>query len=203
MRILTFTPIAWLDECSLQNVCTVVVGGASDQHMWRKTARRDFAAADGEPGTSPSTSSALLLSSSSCCCGGFFLRDHEVDHLLATGTTAGGEGEREVDTGELQALSGWGEAYTGEENSGEETSGEEPFGEETEKAAPGLGLVCINLQRVPYGQVPNVWKVLHISVLYLGCLRTGRSSCLPWANWHLRPYLQAPVSTNDRHSSVL
>ena len=32
---------------------------------------------------------------------------------------------------------------------------------------------------------------------------TLRISLMPWANWHLSPYLQVPCSWNGRHISVL
>lgn len=147
----------------------------------------------------------------------FFLsRGHVVDHLPA-GTIGGGEGEREAVgevgaegeikergmIGELMVLVGV-EAEKGDgEGEGEGDVGADA--EDNEEGGMGgcFGLVWINLHLVPYGQVPRVWKVLHISVLYLGCLNTGRNSCFPWANWHFVPYLQLPVSTKDLHNSVL
>ena len=36
-----------------------------------------------------------------------------------------------------------------------------------------------------------------------GCLAKTRSSFLEWANWHFLPYRHIPVSSNDRHNSVL
>ncbi len=58
-------------------------------------------------------------------------------------------------------------------------------------------------QRGPYGQKPIVWNVLQSSVLYLGCRLSVLCSCIPCANWHFSPYLQWPLSSNGRHSSVL
>lgn len=71
------------------------------------------------------------------------------------------------------------------------------------RGSPPISVVDEVAARPVGAEADGAWKVRHSSVLHLGCRVRLRSSWKPCANWHFSPYLQVPLSSKGRHSSVL